>query len=643
MKRVVISIGSIIFLTCSLMAQGNVDSLKMAIKQEKDIPTRIDLMLQLCEKYRGPKLDSSFTYANKAIGLAKVIRDEDLVSKAEWYTAFYYYMTGRSDSALAIIQKNIDYLKNRPALQALLAQFYSSSGICFMKLDKKKEALDRFYIALQTAEKCDDASTQLKAYVNIGWVMMELNQHEQSIASLNKAIVFADSRKLSKNNFTVVYGNLAANYGVLNQLDSSEKYAKLARETAHNNGDISSEANALFILGSAQQKAGRLQDALKSFLEGHSLRLQEPKPDPFFIVSDLAELSILYSKLGNTKEGLAAAEEALQIAETKNITAKLPMIYSGLAANYEAAKDYEKASAIYKKVNDLKDSMYADANPKAVAEMQAKYETEKKERIIEHQRNRIAQQNILFIGLGLLLILLVWLGWALYKRYKLKKETQLQAEIMKQQELSAQAVIKAEEEERKRIARDLHDGVGQMMSAAKMNLSAIEAEIKFNSDQQKNSFEKIIELVDDSCKEVRFVSHNMMPNSLMKGSLGYALQDFVDKLDKNSLNIHLYTEGVNERVNSNIESVLYRVIQECVNNVIKHSNATNLDISVIRDKDGISATIEDNGKGFDVGDREKFDGIGLKNILTRVEYLKGTVEFDTAPGRGTAIGVHVTV
>ena len=229
-------------------------------------------------------------------------------------------------------------------------------------------------------------------------------------------------------------------------------------------------------------------------------------------------------------------------------------------------------------------------------------------------------------------------GWL---RYRLKQRSRLQNEIMKQQELSAKAVIEAEEDERKRIARDLHDGVGQMMSATKMNLSALEAEVKFENKEQQVSFEKIIGLVDESCKEIRNVSHNMMPNALLKNSLASAIRDFIDKMDKKTLQVNLYTEGLDERLDSNVETVFYRVIQECVNNVIRHAQATLLDISVVKENDGISATIEDNGKGFDVADKEKFEGIGLKNIVTRVEYLKGTVDFDSSPGRGTVIVLHV--
>jgi len=89
--------------------------------------------------------------------------------------------------------------------------------------------------------------------------------------------------------------------------------------------------------------------------------------------------------------------------------------------------------------------------------------------------------------------------------------------------------------------------------------------------------------------------------------------------------------------------VLYRVIQECVNNVMKHAQASQLDISIMKDKDGISASIEDNGKGFDTSSRQHFEGIGIKNILSRINYLRGTVEFDSSPGKGTLVAIHVPV
>ena len=235
------------------------------------------------------------------------------------------------------------------------------------------------------------------------------------------------------------------------------------------------------------------------------------------------------------------------------------------------------------------------------------------------------------------------LGYSFYRRYKLKQEKKLQTEVIKQQDLATKAILQAEENERERIAKDLHDGVGQVMSAAKMNLSAFESEIAFKDETQKLSFEKIISLIDEGCKEVRSVSHQMMPNALLKAGLASAIKEFIDKIDNRILKVNLYSEGLNERIDNNIEIVLYRIIQECVNNVIKHSGANQLDISLIKDGDGISVSIEDNGKGFNTKDTTKFEGIGLKNIASRIEFLKGTVEFDSAEGRGTMVSIHVPV
>jgi two-component system NarL family sensor kinase len=135
----------------------------------------------------------------------------------------------------------------------------------------------------------------------------------------------------------------------------------------------------------------------------------------------------------------------------------------------------------------------------------------------------------------------------------------------------------------------------------------------------------------------------MMPNALLKSGLISGIRDFVNKLDSRVIKINLFTDGLNEKLDENIEMVLYRVIQECVNNVIKHAEATHLDISMIKDEDGISVSIEDNGKGFNIKDKNNFEGIGLKNIITRIQYLKGTVEWDSSIGKGTVVTIQLPI
>jgi two-component system NarL family sensor kinase len=187
----------------------------------------------------------------------------------------------------------------------------------------------------------------------------------------------------------------------------------------------------------------------------------------------------------------------------------------------------------------------------------------------------------------------------------------------------------------------LHDGVGQLFSAVRMNLSSLmERVVLINADEQALA-EKTLAMVDESCKEVRTIAHQMMPNILLKTGLASAIKDFVNKIDSQHLKINLEAYGLDERLDNNVEIVLYRVVQECVNNVIKHSKANRLDINLTREERDISVTIEDNGVGFNTADKLKFEGIGLKNIITRVKYLKGSVDISSDQNKGTLVAIYI--
>jgi two-component system NarL family sensor kinase len=372
-----------------------------------------------------------------------------------------------------------------------------------------------------------------------------------------------------------------------------------------------------------------------------ALEIRRSLKDSFSIALTYSDLGVAMNAKGDHAKAIHYLLESNRLAESLKYLELQSNNYNELATAAEKQGSYQDAYRYFLKRSAIRDSLFAMEKTKQIAELNTRYESAKKEQQIEQQQNRLRMQNFLFVGIAGLVLLTGLLIHSQYKKNKLRQETKMKTELMHQQEMAVKAVIEAEENERQRIAKDLHDGVGQMMSAAKMNLSAFESEIKFSSDEQKQSLEKVIQLVDESCKEVRTVSHIMMPNALLKNNLDAAVRDFVNKLNNKTLQAHVHAEGLEERLDSNTETVLYRVIQECVNNAIKHAGATTLDISLIRDKDGISGTIEDNGKGFDVTDKTRFEGIGLRNIITRIEYLRGTVDFDSAPGRGTVVAFHV--
>ncbi len=647
MKRWLTLITLLVFSVGIAAAQSPADSLKKLLSLERNTSRRADLLMQISENYRVSNPDSCYAYAKQVLATPAAANDPALRAHAWINCASFFYFTGTPEQALHLLDSTLADLPKQLPEHTYTAQYHSLYGLCLMKLDRKKEALERFYAALKIAEQINDYSTQIRASNNIGWAMMELNQYEKAIASFRNCVkLFNEQKVVNLKSTGVIFNNMASCFGALNKIDSAKKYAQLGIQYSAANEDFAGQANGYFILGTAFEKEGDLAGAMDNFQLAQPLR--EKTGDPYYIVSDLAEIASLYSRMGMPDKGIEAANKAIKLAKDNNIEAKLPMIYSALAANYEKQGSFKEAAEIYKKLNDLKDSIYTDANPKALAEMQARYETEKKEQQILLQRSQLdlqqselVRKNITLIAIAVLVGLAALLIWSGYRRYRLKQKALIQAEILRHQELATKAVLEAEERERQRIAKDLHDGVGQIMSAAKMNLSSFEHELQFGSAEQQQKFQRIISLVDESCKEVRSVSHNMMPNALLKSGLAAAIREFTGKIDDKILRVNLYAEGLDQRLDTNLETVLYRVVQECVNNVIKHSGANHLDISLIRDADGISATIEDNGRGFDASDPHKKEGLGLKNIRTRVEYLKGTVEFNSHPGKGTLVAIHV--
>ncbi|MBP6024722.1 ATP-binding protein [Ferruginibacter sp.] len=253
----------------------------------------------------------------------------------------------------------------------------------------------------------------------------------------------------------------------------------------------------------------------------------------------------------------------------------------------------------------------------------------------------LSKKNNMLIGVSVLVPLLILGGILFYKNKQQRLKSKLQAQLFEQQKMATINILAAEEKERKRIASDLHDGVGQLMTAAWLNIQAINTKAKNTDNETAELINKTMHLVDESCKEVRAVSHNMMPNALLKKGLVNAVREFLSQINTKATQINLQTDNLHKPLPNHIETVLYRIIQESVNNVIKHAAATRLDISINQDEEGIDVMIEDNGKGFNFNQATQKDGIGLQNIKSRIQYLNGTVEWNTAENKGTLVAIHI--
>ena len=283
-----------------------------------------------------------------------------------------------------------------------------------------------------------------------------------------------------------------------------------------------------------------------------------------------------------------------------------------------------------------------------------KYETEKKEIQIERlkadkelQQLSIRQKNTLnYILIGSAFTLLI-ISLLTFRNYKQKQKIQEQriSELEKEKQLTAtEAVLKGEEQERTRLAKDLHDGLGGMLSGIKYSLNTMKGNLIMTPDNSQ-AFERSMDMLDSSIKEMRRVAHNMMPEALVKFGLDTALKDLCNDVNQSgALQVNYLSIGMeNAAIEQTTAITIYRIVQELINNTMKHAAAKTAIVQVAKSDSHLSVTVEDDGKGFDKTVLNQAKGIGWSNIQNRVEFLKGTLDVQSEKEKGTSVHIELNI
>ncbi len=620
------------------------DSLLNVLKVSKEDTNKANVLIQLCRnnldidnaavaKYT-TDLFALSTKLNFGKGLADSYNFMGIIEdgKANYSKALDLYKT-----AMAIAVKH--------GLDKKKASIENNVGLIYWKIGEQQKALGYYYDALKIFERLDEKKYQANVLGNIGLIQASLQDDKKALEFHRKALVIRLEID-DQYGAASVYNNMSKTFTHMQYMDSADYYAWKAIAIQEKIGDN-------YGLGISYGNIGLSYSYNKQFDSAHhflikSIKYREIENDKLGLIFSYHALAENYNTWGKYGPATEFGEKALAMAKEIGSKERESTVLATLADIYSNKGEFKKAYDAMLIYSKYRSEIFDTLKNEQAEELAVKYEVEKKDIIIQKDRAEIAnktlalkQRNTQLTLLGILLFATGLASYLIYYRYRARQNQHLQQEIIKQQDIAARAIIEAEEAERNRIAGDLHDGVGQLCSAIKMNLSSLSSQIKFTEKETALAYEKTLAIADDACREVRSISHQMMPNILLKSGLANAVRNFLDKIDSPRLQVRLDIFGMNERLDSKIETVLYRVIQEAVNNVIKHAKANELYITLDRDSEGISATIEDNGTGFDVNDREKFNGIGLKNISSRVAFLNGKVEFDSAPGRGTVVNVWI--
>ncbi|MCL2245751.1 MAG: histidine kinase [Lentimicrobiaceae bacterium] len=542
---------------------------------------------------------------------------------------------GLTDSALVVLQKAYE-LAVRENSEANKANIIFSKGNAYFMKEWYKTALSCYMDALSIYEKRVDNKKIQQLY----YMMAQLYQ---SIFAVDKAIEYGQKSVLLNHEDPFARLALAMAYSSAHQYGKAKEYYEDALQLSVSQNNTYLMGLCFFHIANDALFTFDLKRAEKYALQSMEIN-QEFGQAVYF--TDLILLSKLEQVKGDYVKSEEYAKEALQIATEINAPKEKRTCYMILSELAVAQHKYHETIQYWEASNLLEIDIAKEMALRAAEEMETQYVTEKNELTIKvlREEKRLYSWIIIAGGVGLFLALAVFFflwrlnvqGKRVAEQQKLLAEQQLKQAEQEQQIFAAQAALDAENAERSRLAKDLHDGLGSMLSLIKITLPKMESgEITKTEDLEQ--FNKALGMLDNSIDELRRVAHHMMPESLLRYGVKASLNDFCCATP----NAIFHYFGNEQRLDSKLEILIYRAAHELINNALKHSKASQISVQLVQEDDRISLTVYDNGKGFDSA--ATFTGMGLDNIRKRVEAYNGKMAISSSPEHGTEVNLEISI
>jgi len=546
---------------------------------------------------------------------------------------------------------------DRDSVQFIYKNFYKLYSADFNR------AAELTKWATETSHKNHWASEEAWSSMDWGVITFLSGNYKEVLPRFYRSLRLFDSLK-DKSGIAAVNNEMAVFYHKQKNLAESEAALNVAEENARSINDLERLGTTLDHRGSWLAMEGKYKEARPFFEE--VLRIRKQIKDSVglgYIYLDFAEMAInegdLQTALKNIDSSTVVRRNIGDVqGATVNLVNKgetyfgakmyreaLPLFLQGLeegkkigytdlvrhtngfvAETYVALNDYKNAYRYQQEGYKLKDSLFNIERTKVIQDLQAQYETEKKNQIIE--RNRLVIGGLVIAVILLVCLFLMWRSKNLQQH-----RTILQEQKLRLREAQINAVIESQEQERKRFATDLHDGMGQLISALQLNISSLRNQQSLEKRDQL--FETSEQLLNEVHDEIRNIAFNLMPPVLVKEGLIPAVHELVRKVNKTGgIKAELSVFDIDDRLPDISEVSLYRVIQELLSNIIKYSHASEVTISFTGYEHEVVLTIDDNGDGYDLkAFQESKDGNGWRNVHSRVSLIKGSIEIDTQQGR----------
>jgi len=604
------------------------------------------------QMYKNPEL--AITYSRQAYEVSHQINDHKGAVQSSKLIGIYHDVTGSLDSALYYYRYALDLSKKTNDTFSK-AGLLSNIGLTYLHKGDLLNALSFFLEARTSFELIAPGSRELAStYNNIGLVYIRVEDYSKALTFFNRALPIYESISDTLGMGALLH-NLADTYFRTGRLLE-------AVNTLIESIEIKKEINDLRGLCIAYNKLGVIKietDSLDSALGwlGKAIALAKEIDNKDAIISSYHQKQKIFALQGNYKKAINYNRMALDMALETGARRREADSYTHFASLYRQINDFRNAYLYLQRSLELRESLSSQQHLGEVYDLLLGFEMQKKsdeialltqqQKVqmleIENQELLLAKRNQqIFIVFGILCLLIMFVLFIYFRHLKYKHVQELKSEValLNYKEQQTKKVLDAESKERKRIGEELHDGLGQLLSLLKMNITDQIEHLLPNQVEQQKKMHSLHSLTDNAIAELRNVSHNLSPVLLQTKGLSVSINDLVNRLRKSKkYDVELDIVGLDKPLEPVIEHSLYRIIQELLNNIIRHADANQISLQIIANQQELSLFIEDNGKGFDT--KKMQPGMGLNNIMTRIDNLGGSMDIDSMPNRGTIIAVNI--
>jgi signal transduction histidine kinase len=530
-----------------------------------------------------------------------------------------------------------------------LAKTLYNTGTSYRFLNEYEKAIPYYMEGYAIFEKLGDAGLVAKSYDILQVIYQDLKQYPKALEYGQKAV---QKSLESKNPLFVgtAYLNLGISYFRMSQYEEARHYMERSLEIGRELSNQQLISSALLGLGGYFSATGQYEKLRPVYEE--SLRIGRAEQDRETEISSLNGLAMYRMSVNDYEAAAVAATEALSVADQYGFLKEKADALDKLADVHFGLRQAARAQDYRRQASALRDSIFTRDIQKIAVDAEKKLEAARKEAEIQQlksaqQVQELSLQRRTILGIVALLSAVSLAVIALLGRRNTINKNKIQqqriSELEREKTMAAmEAVLKGEEQERTRLAREIHDGLGGTLSSIKYGMQSMKADIALSRDGAL-VLDRNMDMLDSSIREIRRVAHNLMPESLDKFGLHIALRDYCGQVSQSGiLDLHYQSVGMEDvKLDRPMSIAVFRIVQELVNNVIRHASARQAIVQLHHADGTLSITVEDDGKGFNPAVLETTGGIGWSNIRSRVALINGSLDVESAPGKGTSVHIEM--